>query len=310
MRLSIVTTLYKSAAHLPEFHRRVSVAAAKLTPDYEIIFVNDGSPDESQTVALELAKKDPRVSVIELSRNFGHHKAIMTGLAHARAEWVFLIDCDLEEQPELLDQFWAEAQSSGADVIYGVQRQRKGGWFERLSGGIFYWLINVLSTYPVPRNLVTVRLMRQGYVRSLVEHKDQELFMAGLWALTGFKQRPLTIDKLSRGTTTYNLARKVNAFVNAVTSFSTIPLVFIFYLGVLISFGSGAIGVWLLARRFLFGHVLEGWVSVMVSIWFLGGLTLFALGVIGIYLSKIFIETKPRPYTIIRSIEGRQAGDR
>ena len=307
MQLSIVTTLFRSAPHLLEFHRRVSAAAAGLTSAFEIIFVNDGSPDDSQAVALALAHSDPRVSVVELSRNFGHHKAIMTGLARASGAWVFLIDCDLEEQPELLTRFWREVHETDSDVVYGVQTRRKGGWFERVSGQVFYWLINILSTYPIPPNLVTVRLMRQRYVRSLVEHRDQELFMAGLWAITGYRQRPLAIDKLSLNATTYSLAHKANTFVNAVTSFSTKPLIFIFYLGCLISVGAGAIGSYLLIRRIFFGHLLEGWVSLMVSLWFLGGITLFSLGVIGIYLSKIFIETKPRPYTIVRSVEGRQA---
>jgi putative glycosyltransferase len=308
MELSIVTTLYRSAGHLAEFHRRMSAAAAAVTQDYEIIFVNDGSPDQSQAIAEDLCKQDKHCSVFELSRNFGHHKAIMTGLEHARGDWVFLIDCDLEEEPELIASFFAEARGNEADVVYGVQKQRKGGPFERLTGAIFYWLINLLSTYPVPRNLVTVRLMRGSYVRSLVRHRDQELFLAGLWALTGYRQRPLMITKHSLSPTTYSLSRKLWNFVNAVTSFSTKPLVVVFLLGCFISVVSGVAGTYLMLRRFLFGHLLEGWVSLMVSVWLLGGLTIFSLGIIGIYLSKIFAETKPRPYTIVRSVRGRLEG--
>jgi putative glycosyltransferase len=304
MQLSIVTTLYQSAAHLEEFHRRASAAAQKLTGDYELILVNDGSPDNSQDVALRLCAADPRVSLVELSRNFGHHKAIMTGLSAARGEWVLLIDCDLEEEPELLERFWAEAHSTGSDVVYGVQGQRKGRAFERGSGALFYWLINVLSTYPVPKNLLTMRLMRRDYVRSLVAHRDQELFLAGLWALTGYRQRPLEVKKHSRGTTTYSFSRKIWNLVNAVTSFSIKPLVFIFYLGCFISLCSGTVGVLLVLRRVFLGARLDGWASLMVTIWFLGGLSIFSLGVIGIYLSKIFAEVKPRPYTVVRSTHG------
>src|SRR5690349_21253569 len=125
MHLSIVTTLYRSARHLPEFHRRIVAAAEKITPDFEILLVNDGSPDDSQEVAVGLAEQDSRVTVIELSRNFGHHKAIMTGLAHATGEWVFLIDCDLEEEPELLERLYGEATEGTWDVVYGVQDARK-----------------------------------------------------------------------------------------------------------------------------------------------------------------------------------------
>ena len=301
MHLTIVTTLYRSAGHLAEFHRRIVEAAASVTDSFDLVFVNDGSPDDSQRVAEELAEKDPRVTVLELSRNFGHHKAIMTGLAAATGEWVFLIDCDLEEPPELLKRFYDEANAEELDVVYGVQEARRGALFERWSGALFYWLMNMLSTFPVPRNLVTVRIMRQSYVANLVQHKDQELFLAGLWAITGFRQRELKIKKLRLGPTAYTLSRKIWNLVNAVTSFSTKPLTFIFLLGCGISLLSGVAGMYLVIRRLFFGALLEGWASLIVSIWFLGGLSIFSLGIIGIYLSKVFIETKPRPYTIIRS---------
>ena len=301
MHLSIVTTLYRSASHLAEFHRRISEAAEKVSSDYEIVFVNDGSPDDSQRVAEELADTDPRLTVIELSRNFGHHKAIMTGLAAATGEWIFLIDCDLEEPPELLQRFYDEANAEALDVVYGVQEKRKGALFERVTGAVFYWLINKLSTYPVPTNLVTARIMRRSYVASLVQHRDQELFLAGLWAITGYRQRGMRIKKLSLSPTAYTMGRKIWNLVNAITSFSTKPLTFIFLLGCIISALAGCAGLYLVIRRLFFGTLLEGWASLIVSIWFLGGLSIFSLGIIGIYLSKIFIETKPRPYTIIRS---------
>jgi putative glycosyltransferase len=306
MQLSVVTTLYRSEKHLGEFVRRMGAAAQKITPDYEIVLVNDGSPDDSQTAAEKLAESDAHISVIELSRNFGHHKAIMTGLGYARGDWVFLIDCDLEEEPELLEQFWAEAREHAADVVFGVQKKRKGGAIERITGAVFYWLINLLSTYPVPTNLVTVRLMRRDYVQSLVQHKDQELFLAGLWALTGFRQRPLEIVKHSLNPTTYTLGRKLWNTVNAITSFSTKPLVAVFLMGCVISFIAGAAAVYMIVLRFILGRMLEGWLSIMVSLWLLGGLTIFSLGIIGIYLSKIFTETKPRPYTVVRSTVGRR----
>src|SRR2546422_9176768 len=156
MELSIVTTLYCSAPHVEEFSRRVCVAAEKITRDFEVILVNDGSPDRSLDVALSLALRDARVKVIDLSRNFGHHKAMMTGLAHARGELVFKIDCDLEEDPELLLDFHSAIKSSGADTVYGVQATRKGRWWERLSGLLFWKFFNILSSVQVPMNPLTV----------------------------------------------------------------------------------------------------------------------------------------------------------
>ncbi len=305
MQLSIVTTLYRSAPHLVEFHERMTRAALAVSSDYELIMVNDGSPDESQRLAMEICDRDPHVSLIELSRNFGHHKAIMTGLARAHGDWVLLIDCDLEEEPELLVPFYQAAQQPGLDVVYGVQARRKGAWFELVTGALFYWLINLLSTTPVPKNLVTLRIMRRAYVASLVEHRDQELFLAGLWALTGYRQVAKEMTKLRRSPTTYTLRRKLWNLVNAITSFSTRPLDAIFIMGCTISACAAVSGSYLIIRRLCFGTLLEGWASLMVSIWFLGGLSILSLGVIGIYLSKIFIETKPRPYTIVRSVHGR-----
>ena len=307
MTLSIVTTLYCSAPHLEEFYRRASAAAETITTDYEIVFVNDGSPDDSLSIALELFERDPRVRVVDLARNFGHHKAMMTGLRHARGELVFLIDSDLEEDPELLTAFAATLDAAAADVVYGVQAERRGEWFERWSGRLFFKLFNLMSDYPIPENLVTVRLMTRRYVSALLSHGEREMVIAGLWVLTGFRQVPLAVTKHSRSKTTYSLRRKIAVLVNSVTSFSSRPLVFIFYLGVAIGALAAAAAAYLVIRRVFFGILLPGWPSLIVSVWLLGGLILACLGIIGIYLSKIFIETKQRPYTIVRSVHERTA---
>lgn len=302
MDLSIVTTLFQSAPYVDEFYRRATAAAECLTSDFEIVFVNDGSPDGSLDLAIELVRKDPRVRVIDLSRNFGHHRAIMTGLSHSRGALIFLTDSDLEEAPELLKTFREELRRGRADVVYGVQVQRQGRVFERLSGRVFYWLFNVLSSYPIPPNLVMTRLMTRRYVEALLEHKEREVFLGGLLALTGFRQVAVSVSRVPKGTTTYTLARKIALFVNSITSFSSKPLVFVFYLGCFIIAVSGGEALYLVIRRLFFAKLLGGWPSLMVSLWFLGGLTIFCLGVIGIYLSKIFTEIKQRPYALIARI--------
>ena len=304
MKLSIVTTLYNSAPYLVEFHSRCSAAAAQITDDVELILVNDGSPDNSIEVALELHRKDPHVRVVDLSRNFGHHKAMMTGLEHARGELVFLLDSDLEEEPELLQMFYDEMQRTGADVIFGVQEQRKGRLFERVSGTLYFNVFNLFSSYPIPTNHITARLMTRGYVKALIGYREREFVMSGLWVLTGFQQLPLKVKKHHKRTSSYGLGRKISHLVNAITSFSNKPLVLIFYLGCFILFLSSIAAIDLIVRKLLFGTLLEGWASLIVSIWLLGGLTIFCLGVIGIYLSKIFIEVKQRPYTIVKRTYG------
>lgn len=308
MDISVVATMYRSEPYLREFHGRVSRATAALGKEVEIVLVNDGSPDGALDLALKLLGEDPRVKVVDLSRNFGHHRAMMTGLRHAKGDLVFLLDCDLEEPPELLSEFLAEMVRSGADLVYGVQRSRKGGPFERVSGGLFYLLFNLLSATPIPPNAVTARLMTRRYVDAFLLHGEYHAFLDGLWEITGFERRPFPMDKGSKGSTTYSLFRRFSMAVDAVTSFSSRPLVLVFYLGLGIFLAAGAAAVYLVFRYFRYGDLEMGWPSVIVSIWLLGGLTLFCLGLIGIYLSKVFIETKQRPGAIVRAVHERKGG--
>jgi putative glycosyltransferase len=302
MDLSIVTSLYRSAPYLEEFYARACATAEKLTHKFEIVLVNDGSPDDSLEIALSLYRKDNRLKIVNLSRNFGHHQALMTGLHHASGELVFLVDSDLEEEPELLERFHDQLQATGADVVFGIQDKRKGAFFERVSGVLFFSLFNLLSTHPIPANHLTARLMTSKYVAALLQHKEREFVMSGLWVLTGFNQLPIAVKKHHRSASTYTLRQKISHLVNAITSFSSKPLVLIFYLGCFISLVSAVAAIDLLIRKIFFGRLLEGWASLIISIWLLGGLTIFCLGVIGIYLAKIFIEVKQRPQTIIRDV--------
>lgn len=307
MKLSVVTTLYQSAAYIAEFHQRASAAARQLVGnEYEIILVNDGSPDNSLDIAVRLTESDGDVVVVDLSRNFGHHKAMMTGLAHAKGQRILLIDSDLEEEPEWLTGFAEQMESEKCDVVFGVQTQRKGGFIERWSGQWFYRFFKALTGLALPENIVTARLMSRRYVDALLGHEEREIFMAGLWHITGFTQSPQTIKKHSTSQTTYTLRRKMSLLVNSVTSFSNAPLVGIFYIGISISL-IAIIYIAFLAINWMFlAKPLSGWTSVMASIWLLGGMVISFIGVVGIYLSKIFSETKRRPYTIVRQVYARQ----
>lgn len=307
MRLSIVATVYQSAPFINEFYARASAAARELvSEDYEIVLVNDGSPDNSLDLAVELSDRDAHVVVIDLSRNFGHHKAIMTGLAYARGERIFLIDADLEEDPAYLASFAQQMDRVACDVVYGVQDTRKGGWFERWSGALFYSAFDRLANIKHPRNPVTMRLMTRRYVDALRQFTEHELVLSCLWVIAGFEQREQTIKKGKRPGTSYSLRRKISLAVNAITSFSAAPLKLIFYTGCAIFFCSLAYSLRIAYQRVFAQQTVEGWTSLMVSVWMLSGLIILFLGVIGIYLSKIFMETKRRPTTIIRKIYGKQ----
>ena len=311
MKLSIVTTLYRSAPYVDEFHRRASAEASALVGgDYEIVLVNDGSPDDSLERAVALSERDPRVVVVDLSRNFGHHKAMMTGLAYARGDQTFLLDSDLEEEPEWLRPFNAQMGSEGCDVVYGIQAKRKGGFVERISGWAFYRLFRMLTGIPQPNNVATARLMSRRYVNALISHKETELNIGGLWVVTGFKQARQIIHKHSTSPTTYSFSRKFGHLVNAITSFSSLPLVFTFYAGLTISISAMAYIAYLIFLYFFVASPPEGYTSIVASTWLFSGLIIFFLGVQGIYLSKIFSEVKQRPYTIVRHVyEKRLAGD-
>lgn len=303
MKLSIVATLYKSAPHLGEFYERCcKTARALVGEDFEIILVNDGSPDNSLELAVELYRRDSRVVVVDLSRNFGHHKAMMTGLEQACGEHVFLIDSDLEEEPEWLLRFNEQMLKDQSDVVYGIQGVRKGDAFEKLSGGVFYKVFRALTGINQPNNIVTARLMTRRYVQALLSHRERELNIGGLWIITGFKQTTQQVRKLSASPTTYTLSGKFSHLVNAVTSFSSLPLVYTFYTGLLISLSALSFILYLFYRYFFVSSPPSGYTSLIASIWLFSGLIIFFLGVQGIYISKIFSEVKQRPYTIVREI--------
>jgi putative glycosyltransferase len=303
MKLSVVATLYRSASFIGEFHQRVTAAAIALAgDDYEVVLVNDGSPDDSLALAVQLAESDPHLVVVDLSRNFGHHKAMMTGLAHASGERIFLVDSDLEEEPECMLAFAAQMKSTPCDVVYGVQEQRKGDWFERWSGVWFYRLFRLFTGIALPDNIATARLMTRRYVDALLLHKEREICIAGLWHITGFSQTPSKIVKLSTSASSYTFRHKMSVLVNSVTSFSNAPLVGIFYIGLLISLLAVGYIAYLIIHWAFLATPLSGWTSIMASVWLLGGMVISFIGVVGIYLSKIFSETKQRPYTIVRQV--------
>lgn len=302
MKLSVVTTLYKSSAFIDDFYEKISKEANKITDDYEVIFVNDGSPDDSLDKAIVLHQNHERVKVFNLSRNFGHHQAIMEGLDQSTGDYVFLIDVDLEEDPELIGLFWDKIhQSDNIDVVYGVQKKRKGGRFEKISGELFYNVFNAISSTKIPNNASTVRMMKRPYVDALLRFKEKELYLEGIFSFTGFNQDAIVIKKNSKGTSSYTLSKKIALLVNSITSFSSAPLTFIFYLGSFITFTSIIFIIYIVISKLIFHDILEGWTFIVASIWLLGGLILFSIGIIGVYLAKVFIETKSRPRTIVKN---------
>lgn len=303
MKLSVVTTMYYSRNYLHEFYLRTVSAIKELNLSYEIIFVDDGSPDDSLAVALELQQMDANIKIIQLSKNFGHQKAIMTGLQYSTGDYVFLIDCDLEEDPKLLTLFWEKIfEKSDIDVVYGVQKKRKGGWFERFSGRMFYKLLSALSSINYPSDTLTARVMTGRYVDTIKKFAEKELDLWGIFVLVGFNQVEVPVTKGYKGSSTYTFRKKIRRGIEVITSFSHRPLYITFFLGI-ISFFVAIINIAIIVYKKFFLEVdVEGWASILASVWLVGGMILFMLGIFGIYLSKMFLEIKNRPLTIIKNV--------
>ena len=303
MKLSIVTTLFKSSVYIEEFYHKAKSSAKKVAGErHEIIFVNDGSPDNSLEIAKRIADKDEKVIVVDLSRNFGHHEAMMTAISQASGDLIFLIDSDLEENPELLISFERILVNENLDVVYGVQKNRKNtNFFMSLANKSYYYLFRLLTKIHQPDNIMTVRLMTKRYAKALLMHDEREINISGLFLITGFNQKPQEVEKPLSSPSSYSLLEKINMFVNSLISFTSIPLNFIFYIGILI-FCSSIIYILFVFTRYFTGSPLAGFSSVIISIWMFSGLIILFIGLQGIYIAKIFLEVKRRPRTIIKEV--------
>jgi len=301
--LSVVTTLYKSEKYIVEFYERIIKQIKELGfTSYEIIFVNDGSPDKSVEVVKKLKASDDSIELRSFSRNFGHHKAIMYGLSLTQGELVFLVDVDLEEKPELLSEFLKEIKSSRCDVIYGVQEKRKGAIFERWSGSFFYKIFNTLSDTQIEPNQTIARLMTREYVLALREIKENSIFFTGISKWVGFEQKSITVKKGHKKETTYSFVRKLSLFINSITSFSSRPLYYMFYVGFIMFVCSILFSIFLTYKKVFLEIEISGWASLMVSLYLLTGTILISVGILGLYIGRMFNEIKQRPYIIEKEI--------
>ena len=268
--------------------------------EYEFVFVDDGSPDNGNAVVQGLIERDASVRLVELSRNFGHHKAIMVGLEHVQGDLVFMLDSDLEEEPELLETFHQQMMDDDAiDVVYGVMEQRKGSLFERVSGAAFYSLINLLSDTPIPENIMAARLMKRHYVDSLIQYQEPQLYLGGVMMLAGFTQVAVPTQKASKGRSSYTFARRVTLALDALISYTNKPLTFIAFFGIAVLLISVGLGVYCMNQA---GAESEPWMWVLASVWLLGGLTICSIGLVGFYIGRIFIQVKGRPNAIVKKI--------
>jgi putative glycosyltransferase len=302
--LSIVTTLYRSRQYIERFYAEACRVADAVGLTFEIILVNDGSPDDSLDVARAIHDRDRRLKIVDLSRNFGHHRALMTAFACASADLVYVTDVDLEEPMDFLKTCHERFRQGDCDVVYGYQAERRGTWPARMTGEWFWKVFNFLCNTKLPRNLVTARLMSKRYVASLLEHREHDPYIVGLWVTTGYDQVGLPIDKQDSGFSTYSTLRRVRLAVHSIVSFSSRPLLLSAGIGIVICMLASLYVIYLIGQWVILGNPIEGWTSLIISVWFLGGINLFFIGLVGLYISKIFAEVKQRPNVIIRQVYG------
>lgn len=308
MKLSVVSTLYRSKPFLGRFVTEITRVVEQLgiaADDYELLFVNDGSPDDSLGFLLEQKVHVPQIKLIDLSRNFGHHYAMQVGLEYAQGDFIFLIDNDLETPPDFLARCYEViTQEPYPDVVYGYQEVRKGKAVESLGGKIFWWMINKMSEVKIPKNILTERLMTRHYVDNLLRLGDANLFLGGMMYWTGFEQVGLPVAKTTReGESTYTMKKRLHLMVQAVTSFSGKPLEYLFYAGLTITLFSTLGLLYILFQKIVHGDEIQmGWTSlVAVNMLILGIISTF-LGLMGIYIFKIFRQVQNRPNAIVKKI--------
>lgn len=304
-KLSVVTMVFKSLPFLDEFTTQASAAARRICgDDYELIFVIDGSPDGSLEFLRSRQASDEHIAIVDLSRNFGHHQAAWCGLHVARGQRVFIIDCDLEVAPDILQAFHEQMQATRADVVYGYQEKRSGDAARKTLGDLFWWAFNLMSPTAVPRNICTERLMTRRYVDALLTMGDRNLFLAGMYFWAGFEQVGVSVQrKLRQGRTSYSFFRRVQLMVRAISAFSSLPLQVSFWIGLVIALACTVYGSALFIHKILHPEaVLSGFTTLSLLMSMSAGMIMMGLGVIGLYVSRIYNQTQNRPVYLIRSI--------
>ncbi|PIK14682.1 glycosyltransferase family 2 protein [Halobacteriovorax sp. JY17] len=303
MKLSVVTSLYDSEKVVGDFYLRHLKVIKKLNLDYEFIFVDDGSPDESCLKVEEVLEKDDRVKLIKLSRNFGQHAAMFAGLGYAKGDVIYAADCDLEEAPENLSEMYLLYTKSGSDVVYGVTEERSGDFVRSFLGKCFYDLLDFASEVKIPRNQAWQRVMSRRYLDALLSFKEVNSLPIGLMALSGFEQLSYTIEKPYKGATSYNFLKRYKLALDCLLSYSTKPLVAIVFFGFIITLISFLCAVSIVVQKTIFQNQFDiGWPSIVIVILFMGGVQLVSSGVIGLYVSKTYDQVKNRPKYIIKDV--------
>ena len=300
--ISVVVPLFEEQLTIPELHRRIVSALAGCSVDHEILYVNDGSRDDTLSLLEEIARADSRIVVIDLARNFGHQVALSAGLDFARGEAIVLMDGDLQDPPELIAEM-VKKWRDGFDVVYAVKRSRKEGPIARKLFHAFYALLNRFSSVPIPAEAGNFSLLTREVVDVLRAMPERNRYLPGMRAWTGFRQAALTFDRDARfaGKPKMSLRQLFHLGADALISFSNVPLRFAMVAGAFIASTSFVVGAWALYTKIFTDRATPGWASNLFATLFIGGCILLTLGIIGEYVGRIYDEVKKRPLYTLRS---------
>lgn len=305
--LSVVVPCYNEEGSIDALLKRLShVCEQEVKQDFEIVLVNDGSSDRTWSLITEAVNQSRSVVGVNLSRNCGHQLALSAGLEICRGEQIFILDADLQDPPELLTEM-RKMLSEGHDVAYGTRVQRAGEtWFKRGTASIFYRVLDKLSDVSIPRDTGDFRLITRRVLDQLVAMPERYRFVRGMVSWIGFRQISVPYDRDERfaGETHYPLRKMVRFAVDAVTSFSTVPLRLASHLGLICSFLALGLFGWV-AINYLIGNTIAGWTSLASIVLLIGGVQLLVLGIFGEYLGRMYMETKQRPLYIIDQVYQR-----
>jgi dolichol-phosphate mannosyltransferase len=301
--VSVVVPLYNEEENLPELHRRLSAALGRLGCSYELIFVDDGSRDATPLMVRALQERDPHVTAVFLSRNFGHQAAVSAGLDHALGRAVILMDGDLQDPPEVLDQFLARWRE-GYEVVYAVRRKRKEGPAKRLAYFLFYRLLRAVSDLDIPLDSGDFCLLDRKVVDALGRLPERQRFVRGLRAFVGFRQTGLPYERAARhaGQPKYTFRAMLRLAADGLFSFSRFPLSLITYLGLAAALPALALTAWVVAGALAGREAPGGWAGTTIVVLFTSAVQLLSLGIIGEYVRRVFLEAKGRPTYVVREV--------
>jgi len=303
--LSVVVPVYDEEESLGELHGRLCNALEPLALRFEIVFVNDGSRDGSLEAMRKLRARDPRVKIVDFSRNFGHQVAVSAGLDHAAGRAVVVMDADLQDPPEVLPRL-IERLREGYDVVFAVRRQRKENALMRAAYHVFYRMLRRMARVELPLDAGDFSLMSRRVVDEMVRMPERNRYVRGLRAWVGFRQTGVPYERAERyaGSPKYTLSRLFQLAYDGIFAFSDVPVRLARDLGLLVTTSAALLALWTLGKRLLGYEVVPGFATITLLVIFFGGVQLVTVGILGEYIARIYTEVKGRPLYVVRSREG------